>query len=60
MDKSAADKIMQGLREALAFARGDESKARVSKFIECRDCGNLVRLIDHCTECNARLYGDPL
>lgn len=56
MTKRAADKIMRGLREALAFAKGDASKARVTTFVECHDCGNLIRKAGHCSECGARLY----
>lgn len=58
MSKRAADKIMEGLREALAVARGERKPARVSQFVECRECLNFVRLADRCSECNARLYGE--
>lgn len=57
MTKRTADKIMRGLREALSVARGESKPARVSAFVECRDCGNMVRLADYCSECKARLYG---
>lgn len=57
MTHRTAHKIMQGLREALAFAKGDTTKARVTNFTECRDCGNVVRVAARCSECGARLYG---
>ncbi len=56
MNKRAADKIMDGLREALAVVRGERKPARVARFMECHDCGNFVRVGKNCPECNARLY----
>lgn len=58
MTKRAANKIMRELREALAVVRGEQEPARVTTFVECRDCGNLVRSAARCTECGARIYGE--
>lgn len=57
MTRRAADKIMRGLREAIAVVRGERKPARVTTFVECRDCGNIVRAAERCSECAARLNG---
>lgn len=39
MSKAAFDKIREGLDDALAFARGDESRAVKRLRVECGACG---------------------
>ena len=50
-----AGTIMRQLLEALGSA---PRPAKVARFTECRDCGNLVHVAARCELCNARLYGE--
>lgn len=56
MTDRAAKKIVRGLLEALALATGSAEPAKATMFMECHDCGNLVRVDVRCPECGAKLY----
>lgn len=51
--RRAAEKIMKGLKEALAVARGEAEPFRVTTYEPCDGCGNVTRTKNgRCGDCN--------
>ena len=59
MSAKAFEKIAAGLRDAIAFAQGDETKARIT--LHCPECGHEAIARDgviKCTRCSRAALED--